>query len=151
MCTSSLDELLSFISKFVHMTSLGINANLNVNSFHGNLSLTFKVDLGSVLQKFTSNAASKTSKLRRRRRRENVRRNNHCISQAVNPDCNHNEIEVDDTVHVDFNDIDITTTEFEDEDNTTTNYIGDNTTNDIDEISNSHYSFHHKDIEFGDL
>ena len=74
MMTSQRNEIFSFISKLTFLSGCGINANLNLNSFHGNLYVNFNVDLGKVEQQFVHNDIPsprryKPSQIRRRRRR----------------------------------------------------------------------------------
>ena len=74
MMTTQRDEIFSFISKLTYLNECGINANLNLNSFRGNLYVSFNVDLGKVEQQFVHNDIPsprryKPSQIRRRRRR----------------------------------------------------------------------------------
>ena len=72
-------EIHSFISKFMQLTSLGLNGNVNFSSNGGRLFVNLNVDLGNHLtppsHSFTSSPKVKPSRVRRRKRRENARVN----------------------------------------------------------------------------
>ena len=77
MFTTQHEEVLSFVSKMTFLSGCGINASLNLNSMHGNLYISFNVDLGKVQQpqnvppRYPCDASShcKPSQIRRRKRR----------------------------------------------------------------------------------
>ena len=77
MFTTQHEEVLSFVSKMTFLFGCGINASLNLNSMHGNLYISFNVDLGKVQQpqnvppRYPCDASShcKPSQVRRRKRR----------------------------------------------------------------------------------
>ena len=76
MATSTFCEIQSFLSKFYHLSSLGINANISFGSDKGNVHVNFEADLGSLLptmQSLSSKQHQKPSKIRRRRRRSKAR------------------------------------------------------------------------------
>ena len=78
MAASQYEEIQSFLSKFMFLSQLGLNANMSLNSFCGNLCVNFNVDLGMVQQPapfnhFKPSPQCKPSRLRRRQRRRQER------------------------------------------------------------------------------
>ena len=76
MITTQHEEILSFVSKMTFLSGCGISANLNLSSMHGNLYISFNVDLGKVQQpsaphhpSHTPSPRCKPSQMRRRLRR----------------------------------------------------------------------------------
>ena len=73
MATNARCKVESFLSKFCQLTSIGIDANVNFSSIHGNAFVNFTAKLGKCVLASTAapyfSRDDKPSKIRRRRRR----------------------------------------------------------------------------------
>ena len=70
MAAATYVEVQSFVSKYLHLTSCGIDADLKFSTKNGKVDISFHVSLMNAISSSDNNRHVKPSRLRRRRRRQ---------------------------------------------------------------------------------